>query len=296
MEILIMAMIIAGAMLMVSNIFRFFVFLRSTRDVLLIGKKRDLFWKNLALILLVFFLIGYLFVGFFSEPDLMMAAILLFGSVFVAIVETLMIRLLDTARERSIEVAKVLVGIIDARDPYLNGHSHHVQKLTMLLYRYLPRHLKNSVNPVSLEYAALLHDVGKLGVPESILNKPAKLDPEEWEVIVSHPSVGVKSLKPLHSFDEIDDWILYHHERIDGKGYYKLKADQIPLASRMIAIADTYSAIRMRRSYKEPKDYGQAIALMREVSGKQLDSELLEIFAAIPEEEIAACYPERVAY
>lgn len=296
MEILIMAMIIAGAMLMVSNIFRFFVFLRSTRDVLLIGKKRDLFWKNLALILLVFFLIGYLFVGFFSEPDLMMAAILLFGSVFVAIVETLMIRLLDTARERSIEVAKVLVGIIDARDPYLNGHSHHVQKLTMLLYRYLPRHLKNSVNPVSLEYAALLHDVGKLGVPESILNKPAKLDPEEWEVIVSHPSVGVKILEPLHSFDEIDDWILYHHERIDGKGYYKLKADQIPLASRMIAIADTYSAIRMRRSYKEPKDYGQAIALMREVSGKQLDSELLEIFAAIPEEEIAACYPERVAY
>ena len=296
MQILIMVMIIAGAMLMIVNICRYIGFLRSTRDVLLIGKKRDIFWKNLALILLLFFLIGYLFVGFFSEPDMMMAAILLFGSVFVAIVETLMFRLLDTARERSIAVAKVLVGIIDARDPYLNGHSHHVQKLTMLLYRYLPKQMKKELNPISLEYAALLHDVGKLGVPESILNKPTKLDPEEWEVIVSHPSVGVKILEPLHSFDEIDDWILYHHERIDGKGYYKLKADQIPLASRMIAIADTYSAIRMRRSYKEPKNYEQAIAMMQEVAGRQLDKDLMDIFAAIPKDEIAACYPERLVY
>lgn len=296
MDILIMAMIVAGAMLMIVNIFRYIVFLQSTRDVLLIGKKRDIFWKNLALILLIFFLVGYLFVGFFSEPDLMMAAILLFGSVFVAIVETLMIRLLDTARERSLAVAKVLVGIIDARDPYLNGHSHHVQKLTMLLYRYMPKQMKKDINPISLEYAALLHDVGKLGVPEKILNKPTKLDPEEWEVVVSHPSVGVKILEPLHSFDEIDDWILYHHERIDGKGYYKLKAEQIPLPSRMIAIADTFSAIRMRRSYKEPKNDEQAIAMMQEVAGKQLDQELMDIFVSIPKEEVDACYPERVAY
>ena len=109
MDILIMAMIIAGAVLMIVNIYRYIGFLRSSRDVLLIGKKRDIFWKNLALILLIFFLIGYLFVGFFSDPDMMMAAILLFGSVFVAIVETLMFRLIDTARERSIQVAKVLV-------------------------------------------------------------------------------------------------------------------------------------------------------------------------------------------
>ena len=74
MQILIMVMIIAGAMLMIVNICRYIGFLRSTRDVLLIGKKRDIFWKNLALILLIFFLIGYLFVGFFSEPDMMMAA------------------------------------------------------------------------------------------------------------------------------------------------------------------------------------------------------------------------------
>ena len=296
MDGLILAMIILGAMLMILNICRYCVFLQSTRDVLMTGKKRDIFWKNLALVLLIFFLVGYLFVGFFSEPDLMVAMILLFGSVFVAIVETLMFKLIDTVRERSIDVARVLIGVIDARDPYLNGHSHHVQALTMLLYRYLPKHLKKDLNPVSLEYAALLHDVGKLGVSEAILNKPTRLDPEEWEVIVSHPSVGVQLLEPLRSFDEIDDWILYHHERIDGKGYYKLKAEQIPLAARILAVADTYSAIRMRRSYKEPKTHEQAIEAMKEVAGKQLDPGLLDIFISIPKEEVDACYPEKVIY
>lgn len=296
MDGLILAMIILGATLMILNICRYCVFLQSTRDVLMTGKKRDIFWKNLALLLLIFFLVGYLFVGFFSEPDLMVAMILLFGSVFVAIVETLMFKLIDTVRERSIDVARVLIGVIDARDPYLNGHSHHVQALTMLLYRYLPKHLKKDLNPVSLEYAALLHDVGKLGVSEAILNKPTRLDPEEWEVIVSHPSVGVQLLEPLRSFNEIDDWILYHHERIDGKGYYKLKAEQIPLAARILAVADTYSAIRMRRSYKEPKTHEQAIEAMKEVAGKQLDPGLLDIFISIPKEEVDACYPEKVIY
>ena len=296
MDVVILVMIVAGAAIMVVNIWRYIRFLESAKDVLLSGKKRDKFWKDLALILLVFFLIGYLFVGFFSEPDIMMAFILFFGSVFVAIVETLMIRLIDTARERSIEVARVLVGVIDARDPYLNGHSQHVQALTMLLYRYMPKQMKKDINPVSLEYAALQHDVGKLGVPEAILNKPAKLNPEEWEVIVTHPSVGVKILEPLHSFEEIDEWILYHHERIDGKGYYKLKGDQIPLPARIIAVTDTYSAIRMRRSYKDAKTYEQAIAMMKEVSGTQLDKDLLEIFFSIPKQEVDACYPDMVSY
>ena len=296
MQTVIMTLIILGAMLMVVNIWNYIQFMHSVRDVLLSGKKRDVFWKRLALVLLVFFLIGYLYIGFFSEADLMMALVLFFGSGFVTIVETLMFRLIDTARERSIDVTKVLVGVIDARDPYLNGHSQHVQALTMLLYRYLPRQMKKDLNPVSLEYAALLHDVGKLGVPEKILNKPAELDPQEWEVVVRHPSVGVKILEPLNSFNEIDDWLLYHHERIDGKGYYKLNGDRIPLASRMIAITDTYSAIRMRRSYKEPKNHEEAIEIMKAVSGKQLDPELMDIFTSIPKEEVDACYPEKVSY
>ena len=296
MKLLITLMIAVGALNMVVNIVRYHRFLLSCQDVLSSGKKNDRLWMVLALLLLVFFLIGYVFVGFFSSPDLMMASILFFGSIFVTIVETLMFKLMETAKERSIDVAEVLVGVIDARDPYLNGHSRHVQKLTMLFYRYLPKHIRKELNPVSLEYAALLHDVGKLGVPEAILNKPAKLDPEEWEVVVRHPATGVKILKPLRSFDNIADWILYHHERVDGKGYYRLVGDQIPLPARLIAITDTYSAITMRRAYKLAKTHEEAISAMKEVAGAQLDRELFDIFLTIPKEELQACIPQRVNY
>ena len=296
MKLLITLMIAVGALNMVVNIVRYHRFLLSCQDVLSSGKKNDRLWMVLAEILLVFFLFGYVFVGFSSSPDLMMASILFFGSIFVTIVETLMFKLMETAKERSIDVAEVLVGVIDARDPYLNGHSRHVQKLTMLFYRYLPKHIRKELNPVSLEYAALLHDVGKLGVPEAILNKPAKLDPEEWEVVVRHPATGVKILKPLRSFDNIADWILYHHERVDGKGYYRLVGDQIPLPARLIAITDTYSAITMRRAYKQAKTHEEAISAMKEVAGAQLDRELFDIFLTIPKEELQACIPQLVHY
>ena len=289
-------LIIIGAANMIINVYRYAKFLRSSQDVLSSGRKRDSFWMNLALVLLVFFLLGYVFVGLFSTPDLMVALILFFGSVFVTIVETLMFRLIDTAKERSIDVAEVLVGVIDARDPYLNGHSLHVQALTMLLYKYLPKQYKSELNPVSLEYAALLHDVGKLGVPEAILNKPGKLDSEEWKVMHTHPDVGVKILKPLHTFDGISSWIRYHHERIDGNGYYHLPGDQIPLASRMIAIADTYSAITMKRSYKGAKSYEEAMKIMREAAGTQIDKDLFDIFATIPKEELDKCQPKKVDF
>lgn len=296
MDIVITIFIIIGSVLMVTNIIRYLLFLKTTHDVLSSGSKRDRVWKYVAMVLLIFFLIGYLFIAIFSDPDMMMAMILFGGSIFVAIVLTLMFNLLDTAKTRSIDIAEVLVGVIDARDPNLNGHSRHVQELTMLFYRYLPSWMKNDINPVSLEYAALMHDVGKLGVPESILNKPAKLNEEEWEVMRSHPRVGVQILEPLHTFDHIADWILYHHERIDGDGYYKLQGDEIPLAARIIAIADTYSAITMRRSYKEPRTHEDAMKILQEVAGTQLDAELVKVFLTIPKEELVKCIPEKVKY
>ena len=281
---------------MITNIIRYIAFLHSIHDVLSSGSHRDRFRKHLALVLLIFFLIGYLFIAILSKPDIMMAMVLFGGSVFVMIVLTLMYGLLDTAKKRSIDIAEVLVGVIDARDPNLNGHSRHVQELTMLFYQYLPSNIKKGINPVSLEYAALMHDVGKLGVPEAILNKPAKLTEEEWVVMRSHPKVGVKILKPLKTFDAISDWILYHHERVDGNGYYKVKVEDIPVAAKIIAIADTYSAITMRRSYKAPRTHEDAIAIIAEVAGTQLDKELVDIFLTIPKEKLEKCIPTQVQY
>ncbi|MCR4587566.1 MAG: HD domain-containing protein [Lachnospiraceae bacterium] len=246
--------------------------------------------------MLVFFLLGYLYVGFGSKPDYMVANVLFWGSVFVAIVVKLMSNLLETAKARSIDIAEVLVGVIDSRDSNQDAHSRHVQNLTMVFYNHLPAHYRREINPVSLEYASLMHDVGKLGIPESILNKPGPLTEEEWKIIYQHPEIGVKILKPLHTFDGISDWILYHHERIDGNGYYKLPGKEIPLASRIIAICDTYSAITTHRSYKEPKTHEEALQILRDVSGTQLDADLVKTFIAIPKSELIKCVPDSVRF
>ena len=279
---------------MFGNIVTYFVFMFKMRDVISSGRNRDNVYLLVGLLLLVFFLVGYLIVGLVLDPLLLTSFILFFGAIFVSVMLIITMRLLTTAKERSVEIAEVLVGIVDGRDPNLNGHSVHVKNLVSLFYKHLPLRYKMNLNQVSLEYAALMHDLGKLGIPESILNKPAKLTPEEKELMRSHPKLGVKFLKPLHSFDSITDWILYHHERIDGKGYYSLDGKLIPLASKMIAICDTYSAITMRRSYKEPRSYEEAIQIMKDVSGTQLDKELTDIFVSIPKEEVLNCIPETI--
>ena len=295
MEFAIYSMIAIGALLMVLNVINFLRFLASTRDVISGSSVRDIVWSRIALVLLTFFLVGYILVAVFGKPDILMAMILFGGSVFVFIVNSLMSKLLATAKERSIDVAEVIIGAIDARDPNLNGHSRHVQNITMTLFRYLPPQMRADINRVSLEYASLVHDVGKLGIPEAILNKPGKLTEEEWEIMKRHPKIGVEVLKSLHSFEMVMPWIEYHHERIDGKGYYGIAGDRIPLAARIIAVADTYSAITMQRSYKAPRTHDEAITIIKEAAGTQLDAQLVSIFCNIPKEELIACAPPKIS-
>lgn len=294
MTILIYSMIASGVLIMVTNIARYIRFSLSLKDVLTGGKGYVSILKITALILLIFFLGGYIFIGFFSNPDLMMAGVLFGGSIFVAIILTLLFRLVFTVKDNCLSMTETLVGMIESRDPNLNGHSRYVQNLTMLFYKYLPSEMRSAINALSLEYAALMHDVGKLGIPEKVLNKPGKLDDEEWKVMKEHPSLGVKFMSPIHSFDNIMPWILYHHERIDGKGYYGLTAEQIPLPAKIISICDTYSAITMRRSYKEPMSHETAMKIINEVAGSQLDAELVKIFNTIPKEKILGCVPELI--
>ena len=293
---MITVLIVLGSIIMVGNIIAYIRFIRTSTDVMLSGKHGEPIWENIGLVLLVFFLVGYLGVAFAGKPDYLMAGILFFGAIFVTLALILMYYLVDSLKDRSIEVTETLIGVIEARDPNLNGHSRNVQRLCMCLYKYLPANMKEGISPVSFEYAALLHDVGKLGVPEAILNKKDKLDSQEWEVMQQHPKIAMDLLKSLPSFDEIKDWILYHHERIDGKGYYGVPGDDIPMAARLIAVCDTYSAITMRRSYKEKKTHEEAIAIIKEVSGSQLDPDVVNIFIAIPKEELVACTPDTVDF
>ena len=296
MSAIVLALIIVGVVIMAANILGYILLLKNIHDVLSSGRKLDDALLFCGFGMLIFFLVGYLLVGILFKPNLMVALILFFGSIFVFIILLLIKNIMNTAKERSLEVTELLVGVLDARDPNLNGHSIHVKNLAMLFYNHLPHSIKSGINPISLNYAALMHDIGKLGVPEAILNKPAALSDEEWKIMRTHPQVGVKLLKPLKSFDSITNWVLFHHERIDGAGYYKKPNEEIPVEAKLLAIVDTYSAITMRRSYKTPRTHEDAVRILKEVAGTQLDKDLVDIFLSIPKEELEKCMPEQVKY
>ena len=294
MEIAVHILIALGAAIMVVNIVRYIFFARSMNDTLTAKNKKVSVWLTVGLVLLIFFLAGYIVVEVVFDPALITAFILFFGAVFVAVMLTISSTLNKVAKRRSLQITNLLVDVVDARDPNLNGHSSHVKALAVLFLSYLPKDKKKGIKQIDLEYAAVLHDIGKLGIPEAILNKPGKLTDEEWVLMKNHPKIGVKFLEPIESFEKVSPWILYHHERVDGKGYYGKYADEVPFVSKMLAICDTYSAITMRRSYKEPRTHEEAIKIIREVAGTQLDSELVDIFVNIPKEELEKCIPEKI--
>lgn len=284
-----------GIGLQIWNIYVYYSFLRkSANDILTEQIHKEGKLSLAALILLLSFLGGYIFVTLFGNPSLIIGCIFFLGALFCTIMIRLVIQLTRTVKKRSIDIVKTLIKVIEERDANLNGHSLYVQNVTMVIWHHLPDHLRSTINEVDLNYAALLHDVGKMGIPEAILNKPGKLDDKEWQVMREHPRKGVEILNELQSFDRILPWILYHHERIDGKGYYSLPGKDVPLEARIIAIADTYSAITMRRSYKAAKTYNDAIAIMKDAAGTQLDADLVKLFCTIPREELDACVPDNI--
>ena len=190
---------------------------------------------------------------------------------------------------RSMDVLETIVGVIEAGDENLDGHSLHVQNLTMLMYDYLPLFERIKINPINLEYASLLLDIGKLGVPRRIIDKKGKLLPQERELIQRHPEICTDIFDKIPSFTTVTYWVKYHHERVDGNGYYHLKGEQIPLASRILAVADTYSAITMERSYRPSLPYENAISELHLVAGTQLDQKIVDLFCSIPKHKVTAC-------
>lgn len=191
-------------------------------------------------------------------------------------------------------VVRLLSNMERERNANLNGHSLYVQNLAMALWRHLPENLRETVDAVDLEDAALLHDIGKMGIPDQILNKPGRLNEDEWKLMRQHPKKGVEILRDLQCFQTILPWIEYHHERMDGKGYYGLPGNEIPLASRIIAVADTYSAVTMRRCYKPALPQDAARQILKDAAGTQLDAQLVDTFLRIPMEELLTCVPEGV--
>ena len=131
----------------------------------------------------------------------------------------------------------------------------------------------------ALHWASILHDIGKIGVPDEILNKKGPLTKKEWVIMKEHPVTGAEIVSPVKYLAKVSPIIRAHHEKIDGTGYPKgLEGEEIPLGSRILSIVDAYVAIRDERIYSEAQSHEEAIAELRRASGTQFDPQIVDIF------------------
>jgi HD-GYP domain-containing protein (c-di-GMP phosphodiesterase class II) len=160
-----------------------------------------------------------------------------------------------------------LAAAIDAKDPYTYGHSQRVMEYAMMGGKALSLPVESME---TLEYAGMLHDVGKISIDAHILNKPGVLNPDEWDIIRQHPVTGAKLLKEIPFLKEASEYVLYHHERFDGTGYpIGKKGQDIPIESRLIAVADAFDTMTTDRSYRPAMSFEEGINELFSCSGTQ---------------------------
>lgn len=173
-------------------------------------------------------------------------------------------------------VIQAMINAIDAKDAYTCGHSDRVARIAKRLAEEL------RVAPAECErvyLAGLLHDIGKIGVPDDILRKPGGLTDEEFEQIKKHPEIGHSILKHVDQLSDLLPGVLHHHESIDGHGYpHALAGDQIPLLGRILAVADSFDAMTSSRPYRQAMDFAKAEAILRGGAGSQWDAAIVEAF------------------
>ena len=164
---------------------------------------------------------------------------------------------------------------VDAKDVNTSQHSARVAEYSVLIAEELGYDEKSKEQ---LRKAALLHDIGKIGIPDRILNKPERLTDEEYAIMKSHVVKGAEILKSFTLIEHVEEGALYHHERYDGKGYvHGLKGEEIPLNARIIGIADTFDAMTANRVYRKQLDMDYVLNELEKGRGTQFDPELVDI-------------------
>jgi putative two-component system response regulator len=179
-------------------------------------------------------------------------------------------------KKAHLDSVKVLAEAIDAKDPYTRGHSDRVRRMSLRIATHLgfPEDRLES-----LEYGALLHDIGKIGIKDEVLQKPGILNPGEIQYIREHPLIGVKIVEGIDFFKDKIPMIRHHHERFDGKGYPDgLAGDAIPLEARIITVPDAFDAMTSVRPHSQNKPLKEVLAELKEGKSKQFDPKILEIF------------------
>lgn len=191
-------------------------------------------------------------------------------------------KIIDGTRERENILIGILIALtrtIDAKSPWTAGHSERVTRFTEAIGRGL---CLNDDQMRVLSISAILHDIGKIAVPEQILDKPEKLTTEEFDVVRKHPRTGADIISSIPSYDPILTGIIYHHERWDGTGYPEgLKGEDIPLFARIICITDVYDALTADRPYRKAWSANQTMQFLEEQKDKMFDPALVDIFKGI---------------
>jgi ribonuclease P protein subunit RPR2 len=189
---------------------------------------------------------------------------------------------LDGLREMYVSTMTSLATVVEAKDPTTRGHLDRTHHYGLTLAERIDPEL--AARP-EVGYGFFLHDIGKVGVPESVLCKPGPLDEAEWGMMREHPEIGAQIVSPIRFLAGAVDIVRTHHERWDGAGYpYGLSGEEIPLAARVFSIADSFDAMTSDRPYRAAMPIEQALEQIREGAGSQFDPEVAKAFLELADD------------
>lgn len=181
------------------------------------------------------------------------------------------------------DISEALAAALDAKSPCMCGHSERVASLSLTLAREMGL---TSAEQTRIHIGAHLHDVGKIGIPDAILNKPGLLSKTEFAVIRQHPEIGHKIVSKIKVLHSISDIVRHHHERFDGRGYPDgLEGENIPLGASIVAVADAFDAMTTLRSYRQALDLDAALEEMRNCRGTQFDPDIIDMLILLAEDQ-----------